>query len=36
MTYMGGIWRMPRYELYDVQWLPADITLVEKIKEQMK
>jgi 8-oxo-dGTP diphosphatase len=22
--------------LYDVQWLPADITLVEKIKEQMK
>lgn len=21
--------------LYDVQWLPADITLVEKIKEQM-
>ena len=23
-------------ELYDVQWLPADITLVEKIKEQMK
>ena len=22
--------------LYDVQWLPADIILVEKIKEQMK
>ncbi len=22
--------------LYDVQWLPADMTLVEKIKEQMK
>lgn len=22
--------------LYDVQWLPADITIVEKIKEQMK
>ena len=22
--------------LYNVQWLPADITLVEKIKEQMK
>ena len=22
--------------LYDVQWLPADITLIEKIKEQMK
>ncbi|MGN0603723.1 MAG: (deoxy)nucleoside triphosphate pyrophosphohydrolase [Oscillospiraceae bacterium] len=22
--------------LYDVQWLPADITLVEKIKEQMR
>lgn len=22
--------------LYDVQWLPADITLVKKIKEQMK
>ena len=22
--------------LYDVQWLPADITLIEKIEEQMK
>lgn len=22
--------------LYEVQWLPADITLIEKIKEQMK
>lgn len=22
--------------LYDVQWLPADITLIEKIKEHMK
>lgn len=22
--------------LYDVQWLPADITLISKIKEQMK
>lgn len=22
--------------LYDVQWLPADMTLVEKIKEQMQ
>lgn len=27
---------LTKNQLYDVKWLPADITLVEKIKEQMK
>lgn len=32
---MAARW-LTKDEPYDVQWLPADITLVEKIKEQMK
>lgn len=28
--------RLSKDTLYSVQWLPADITLIEKIEQQMK
>lgn len=27
---------LTKEQLYDVEWLPADVTLIEKIKKQMK